>query len=493
MRTLKISLLVLILSISVSAQVFDTLWTKTFGSNEYESGTSIQQTLDGGFIVAGIIESSGFGDFDAWIIKTNGDGDTIWTKTFGGNLADYCFSILQTRDSGYVITGMTTSLGDGSGDVWLLKTNPSGVLLWNKIFGGSSSDNGYSVQQTSDEGYIVCGSTYSFGAGRYDVWLIKTNSFGDTLWTRTFGGIENDEAFSVQELTSGGYILAGYTESFGVGSMNGWLIKTDSSGVLLWEQTYTGLVGVGNLFSIQQTNDEGYILAGGTLSTVTPTNDVWLIKTDSLGDTIWTKTFGGSDGDEATCVQETKDGGYIVSANTFSFGAGESDIWLIKTNSFGDTIWTKTIGGTDQDGASLIQETSDGGFIIIGGTNSFGAGNGDIWMIKTTSGINDINQTSDIIFSKFILKQNYPNPFNPVTKIKFTIPFVETHSDASLPLVTLRVYDLLGREVATLVNEKKPAGEYEVEFDGNRLPSGIYFYQLKAGEFSETKKMILLK
>ena len=256
----------------------------------------------------------------------------------------------------------------------------------------------------------------------------------DTLWTKTFGGSDNDGGVSVQQTSDGGYIIAGYTNSFGAGS-----------------------------------------------------SDVWLIKTDSLGDTIWTKTFGGIDGDYGMWVQQTTEGGYIIAGYTSSFGAGDNDAWLIKINSSGDSLWTKTFGGISNDYCNSVWQTSEGGYILSGGTTSFGFGNGfdDVWLIKTTSDVSNIEPNTELIISDFSLQQNYPNPFNPSTKISWQSPVGSWQ--------TLKIYDVLGNEVTTLVDEYKPAGTYEIEFNASSLPSGVYFYQLKAGSYVETKKMILLK
>jgi hypothetical protein len=251
-----------------------------------------------------------------------------------------------------------------------------------KTYGGTSWDRAFSVRQTSDGGYIVTGYTSSFGAGNYDVFLIKTDAFGNIQWAKTYGGTNGDNATSVRQTSDGGYIVAGYTFSFGAGGSDIFLIKTDASGNIQWAKTYGG-TGDDWASSVQQTSDGGYIVAGYTYSFGSGNLDIILIKTDASGNIQWAKTYGGTGWDIPLSVQQTSDGGYIVAGTTSSFGAGGGDIFLIKTNAFGNVQWAKTYGGTGDDVAYSVRQTSDGGYIVASYTSSFGAGTYDAFLIKT--------------------------------------------------------------------------------------------------------------
>ena len=306
-----------------------------------------------------------------------------WSKTFGGTGTDGLVSVQQTSDGGYILAGCTDSYGAGSRDFWLVKTDSNGNKLWDMTFGGTECDVANSVQQTSDGGYILTGKTSSYGAGNEDFWLVKTDSNGSKQWDKTFGGTNSDEAASVQQTSDGGYILAGFTTSYGGGFSDFWLVKTDSDGNKEWDKTLGGS-SYECAQSVQQTSDGGYILAGCTDSYGAGSRDFWLVKTDSNGNKLWDMTFGGTECDVANSVQQTSDGGYILAGYTdpCGGGGGSCDIWLVKTDSDGDKEWDKTLGGSSHESAYSVQQTSDGGYILAGYTDSYGGGSCGAWLIK---------------------------------------------------------------------------------------------------------------
>jgi predicted secreted protein len=263
-------------------------------------------------------------------------------------------------------------------------TKPPAQITFQRTYGGTNHDWGWSVVQTTDGGYVIAGATKSFGAGSYDVYLVKTDASGDTVWTRTYGGTDDDWGRSLAQTADGGYVITGYSESYGAGGCDVWLIRADASGDTIWTRTYGGTRDDYG-YSVRQTADGGYVITGETWFYGVGFCDVWLIKTDASGDTMWTRTYGGTDYDRGESVLQTADGGYVITGETSSFGAGGSDVWLIKTDAAGDTMWTRTFGGAGNDYDESVAQTADGGYIIAGYTGSFSAGGLDAWLIKTDS------------------------------------------------------------------------------------------------------------
>ena len=401
-------------------------WVRTFGGAGEDVGTSVQETSDGGYIVTGsttsqnlayswLIKASRIGEI--WLIKTDSEGNILWERTFGGLGKDIGFSVQETGDGGYIIAGATKPHTIGDYDIWLIKTDPEGNLEWDRTFGGRGNDWPNMVQETSDGGYIITGGTESYGAGinnaflvktplNANLWLIKTDSKGNSSWDRTYGGPGFDEGASIQETEEGGYIVTGYTTSYGAGGSDIWLIKTDPNGRELWERTFGGpREDVG--FSVRETEDLGCIITGGTESYGNGSKDLWLIKTDSNGTKEWDVTYGGPSFDEGTAVLETENDGYIIAGYTTHQSevavhswllntADKSHVWLIKTDSEGNKDWDRTFGGEGNDWATAVAETEDGGYIITGGTDSTGDGSRDVLLIKTIGGLDSSSPTATI-------------------------------------------------------------------------------------------------
>ncbi|UCH65200.1 MAG: hypothetical protein JSW63_11415, partial [Ignavibacterium sp.] len=383
-------------------------WDKSFGETEQNIGKCVKQTIDGGYIIMGSKDDIDASKYYFWIIKTDSNGDTLWTKSPNDGNNDIGYYIHQTTDSGYIIVGSRLIEEFGKRDVLLLKTDSFGNTLWTKTFRGNDWNEGKSVQQTIDGGYIILGGS---GGDKWssDVLLIKTDSSGNILWLKTFGGNNHDIGNSIQQTTDGGFILVGKVNGVGmVPRGDGLLMKTDVNGDTLWTKTFAG--GTWTDFGeVKQTNDGGYVIIGTRMSS-SNADDALFIKTDSLGNTEWSKTFGGNSGDTGASIQQTIDGGYIITGITGSFGAGAADVWLIRTDTLGDTLWTVTFGETSYEHGYSVQQTTDGGYIIAGANWFSGVFNGDVWLIKTSIDPVNVKKGETTLISDYQLVQNYPNP-----------------------------------------------------------------------------------
>ena len=354
-----------------------TSFERTYGGDTLDAGSSVCQTSDGGYVIVGITFSYGAGNGDVYLVKTDSLGELEWDRTYGGDKADHGYSVEQSADGGYIIVGYTWSFGAGAQDVYVIKLNSSGDTLWTRTFGASSTDIGCSVKQTSDGGYVVAGMTTP-----YDVYLIRVDQFGNPMWERSYGGVGWDAGVSVSEAEEGGFAVMGGSNSFGSGDTDFYLVRVGSAGDTLWQQTYGGSEDE-SAFEHHPTWDEGWILAGYTESFGFASPKAYLVKTDSAGGVMWDHTYGGDIRTSAHSVYPAIDSGYVfVGSITDTFGAGEPDLYIVRTDSSGNTLWEKSYGGPLFDNGYCVRQTSDGGYIATGSTRSFGAGDRDVYLVK---------------------------------------------------------------------------------------------------------------
>ena len=344
-------------------------WEKTFGVQGDDNAYSLALTSDGGYILAG---TKG-GDF--WLVKTDAEGVEQWNWTIGGNEFSEAYSAIQTSDGGYILAGSTSS------KAWLVKTDANGNEQWQRTIGGNEFSEAYFAIQTSDGGYIIAGSARSYGSDNLDFLLVKTDAEGTEQWNRTFGGDSRDRLYSFQQTADGGYIFGGDTRSFGTGSSDFWLVKTDNNGIELWNRTFGGDDN-DRAYSVQQTSDGGFILAGVTRSL--HWYDCWLVKTDNEGVEMWNRTIGPNEDNSPHSILQTPDGGYIIAGETGSAeSGGYNDMWLVRTDPDGYVQWEMTLGGTGQgDVARSVVLAPDGGLVVAGDKDWFTEQGTDFWLIK---------------------------------------------------------------------------------------------------------------
>jgi hypothetical protein len=481
-------------------------WQKCLGGSNNDMLISSVQTTDGGYVLTGFTYSNdndisgNHGGRDVWMVKVNSLGIIDWQKCLGGIGEEYGSSIQQTIDGGYIIIGSTKSNdGDVSGnngglDVWVVKLTGLGVIEWQKCLGGNSFEDGYSIQQTIDGGYILTGYTASNDAdvfgnhGGYDAWVVKLTSFGIIEWQKCLGGSTNDAGNYIQQTADGGYILTGYTYSNDddvSGNHSGgdaWVVKLTSLGIIQWQKCLGGLdpdVGV----QIQQNLDGGYILAGYTHSNDGDVSgnhggpsDIWVIKLTSLGVIEWQKCLGGSARESVSQIKQISDGGYVLSGFTYSNdndvsgNHGGYDAWVVQINSLGVIQWQKCLGGSATDYGQSLQQTTDGGYILTGATqsndgdvsgNHGGTGN-DAWIVKLTSDLATNNFAINTITT-------YPNPMQNTLHVELEKEFTGT------------IFDITGKTLMT-INTK--------DIDVSSLTAGFYLLDIISENKHYTKKLI---
>ena len=356
-------------------------WAASYGAGSHDVSWTINPTSDGGCAVGGWTTSFGAGARDFWVLKLGPDGAVQWQKTYGGRGEEAADLVFPTSDGGYAVTGYATSFGGF--DVWVLKLDASGAIQWQKTYGGSKEDEAVSIQETLDGGYIVAGETQSFGAGDWDLWILKLDAAGAIQWQKTYGGpgVDKCSADPIVQTTDGGYVVTGLTESFGAGGTDVWVLKLDENGVIQWQKTYGG-GGNEEAHAMRQTLDGGYVVAAFGNSFGLGQLDVWILKLDTNGAVQWQKAVGGDGTETVWSVHQTSDGGCVVTGGTESFGAGQEDLWLLKLGQDGVVQWQKTYGGRGDDVGESVRQTSDGGYWVGGATTSFGVGGLDLWVLR---------------------------------------------------------------------------------------------------------------
>lgn len=387
MKSFALLIFLFLFNLTLFAQIS---FQKAYGGGSVEGSWCVKQTSDMGYIITAESLSFDPGGNDLYIVKTDSLGSLEWTKTFGASpFLEYGNYVIETFDGGYISLGRAESFGFGSSDFYLIKMDSVGNMLWSKTYGGPSYEEGYSMAQTADSGFVLAGYTESFGSGQSDLWVIKTDTSGNIEWTKTYGGtgtegISGFGNISIHQIYDDGFVLAGYTNSFGAGSFDFYLLRIDSIGNLDWSKTYGGAgidYGYGN--SVGRTDDGGYIITGHTESFGAGMSDVYVVKADSVGTLEWSRTFGGSDVDYGYSIQQTSDFGYIIGGATASFGNGGFDAYLLKIDVNGELMWSRAIGGSQDDYAFSVDQTADEGYILTGYTSSFGSGSSDVYLVKT--------------------------------------------------------------------------------------------------------------
>jgi len=474
-------IIVAILTATAPAQPPDTLWTRTFGGAEFDRANSVRQTADGGFVIGGWTSSFGAGGIDLYLIRTDGDGNELWSGTFGTSEDERGYDVQETADGGYVLVGWSDP-ATGSDEIYLVKTDSSGNMLWTS---SPFSGQAYSVQEAADGGYVVAGG-YGYGG---NVLLVKTDSLGALMWSRSFGEYyESEYANCVRATDDGGYIVAGTMSAYESYLGDFYLIKTNAVGGQEWSGSYGGANHEEGKYAIQ-THDGGYAVVGKSYSFGAGFSDIYLVKTDGAGNPSWTQTYGGPSWEEGDCVEQTSDSGYIMVGKTGSNGGGGSDIYLVRTDEQGNEIWSQTYGGnTENDLGYCVQPISDNGYIVAGWTFSYGAGSADCYLIRLAPEENPVQ----IVLTPAITPLQIPeiggffdftvtvanSGTAPVTFdawIMVRLPSLSWYGPVLGPLtLTLPVMGALTRRRTQSVPGSAPAGDYLYEARIGDYPDSVW-------------------
>lgn len=458
----------------------------------------------------------------AFLIKAQ--PPTKFFSTYGGNGYDIGYDVKQTLDNGYIITGSTSSFGQGNTDMYLLKLDSMGVKKFETSFGGVSNEVGKSVVQLADSSYVIAGYTSSTGVGGYDIFLVKTDKTGTLLWQKTIGGTDWDFAYSLQSTLDGGFIIAGTTYSYGRGNADGYIVKTDANGIVSWQKTYGGLNN-DEFKSVIQTADGNYALTGYTKSyNDVDSGDVWVFKVDAIGDSTWCKFYGGSKEDFGNEIIEHPNSNLFVVGGTESFGIGKLDGYALKLDNVGSLLlhqehgsssfdeeftsikiagrnqnfigfmekeyftgyrlqirlieWTTNLnysnatdyGSTDDDELYKLVSTKDKGYACVGYTNGFGSILTDIYLLKTDSNLvanTSLVSIKEIQANDMSIKK-FPNPAS--SEINF-------YSSKNLKNVEIKIFDSFGNEVS-FMNYITFKNENQIILNTENFESGIYFISI---------------
>lgn len=356
------------------------VWARTFGGAAGDWSYAMTGTRDGGLAAAGRTESQGAGREDLWVVRVDGDGNRIWDRAYGGPAADRARSIVETRDGGFVVAGATESKGAGEFDVWVLKLDARGELLWDRHFGGPGADWASAVVETRDGGFAIAAYTQDTLATPFDAWVLKLDARGERLWERRLGGAAEEWASAIAEAGDGRLVVAGHTESKGAGGADAWVFELSPAGELAWERTYGG-ADRDYASAVTVTGDGGIVVAGPTSSRGAGGVDAWVARLDAAGAVVFERTYGGAADDWPRAVLPLGSG-YAVSGYTMSKGAGEYDVWLLGLDATGALVREDTFGGPGNEWARSLVRMPDGGLAVAGDTWSQGAGLSDVWILR---------------------------------------------------------------------------------------------------------------
>ena len=478
-RILVIAALLLPASTQLYAQAPDVEWSRVYGGENSDLIYAMDICADG-YVIAGKTTSFGSGNADLYVLKTNLNGDSLWMTVWGSSRQEHTHDVVACSGGGYAVVGIERIVQDYQPQIVFHRLNSARVITATRNYGTIGKDDEWSVSENSDGGFIIAGQTDVYDAANDDVYVIRTDGAGDTLWTRVYGGADHDAGYHAAQTFEGGFVIVGGTSSPSGGSeWDVYLVRTAANGDTLWTKHYGGSqYDVG--YYVYQTSDNGFIVAGETRSYGEGEADLYLIKTDLAGNVLWARTHGGLLDDVGRSVQFANNG-YTAVGYTSSFGTGFEDMYVVRTNLAGDTLWTRTIGWSGYDRGYDIEPTADGGYVAAGYNDSW-AGGDNAWLVKLDTDPTGVVSRVPAARLKISVQ---PNPFAASTTVSYRLP-AAAH-------VKVSVYDAAGRMVVLLHDGIQSADEHTLVWEARNLPSGVYFVRVQALRQSYSIKTVLLK
>lgn len=477
---MRIHLLALLtLATAVSAQPPDSVWSRTYGGRGDVVCHALDTCRGGGFILGG---AAAVGSMQAaFFVRTDARGDTLWTRALFPSRVSSCRAVCALSNGGFAAVGSVENPAGQHLEAWLLLLTAAGDTISSRVFGSARHDEFHDVIATPDGGLLLTGSRQTV-AGTYDGWAVRINAAGHVQWNRTYGGAQDDALFAGAALTDGGFALAGYTYSDGAVGADVLLVRVNAAGDTLWTRRYDG--SREEICTVLRVTASGLLLAGGRELGGGGGADGLAMHTDSLGNLLWSHTFGGEGWDWFTGAQPAADGAWLFAGTTFRLDHENFDFWLIELSGAGDSLWGGTYGGSDDETCSAFVRTQRG-YALAGAVRSHSTGESAVLLLKL--GDDPVRAAPEQNPSPVLAAQLdcWPNPFNDRTRIRFTVP--------QPGRIQLALYDIMGRKIAVIVDERRSAGLHWIDFDAGALPSGIYFCRLTGSGIVMDHKMFLIR
>lgn len=360
------------------------LFERAFGGERNDVGNAVLETADGGFLVTGYTASHGAGGTDLWLIRTDRNGDTLWTRTVGGPADDYGWDVEHAEDGGFAIVGFTASWGAGGEDVWLVRIDERGDTLWTRTFGGDGDERAWSLAPTGDGGWVIAGQAEAADAGDFDLFLVRTDAEGEVVWITSHSGPGEERVFDVARVADGGFVFAGTTSDSVDGARDVSLVRVGDDGMLSWQRRFGGegdAVGHG----LVVTPEGGFLVVGYGEGSGVDGSEIYLVRTDADGRELWSQRIGDEGEDRAMMGVRSSMGGYVIAGYT-STEAGDSDAYVVKVDEDGEPEWSERFGAAANDRGMMVGETRDGGYVLTGSLGVVADEAWDVMLVKFRAG-----------------------------------------------------------------------------------------------------------